>query len=164
MANKFVNFVGKLKPAIIMVIVQFIVAMVNIFYKLAVNDGMSVRILIAYRFIFATACVVPFALIFERTNRPKLTWTIVFQGTLCGLFGCSLSQNLMIKSITLTSATFATAMVNLIPALTFILTVLFRLESLEIRKMSGIAKVAGTLVSLSGGMVLIFYKGSEIKI
>ncbi|KAJ0097469.1 hypothetical protein Patl1_27733 [Pistacia atlantica] len=49
-----------------MVLVQFIIALVNIFYELAFNDGISVRILIACRFIFAIACVVPLALIIAR--------------------------------------------------------------------------------------------------
>ncbi|PPD85808.1 hypothetical protein GOBAR_DD17245 [Gossypium barbadense] len=35
------------------------------FYKLAVVEGMSMRALIAYRFIFATACITPLAFIFE---------------------------------------------------------------------------------------------------
>ena len=34
-------------------------------YKLARNDGMSMKILVAYRNIFATAIMVPLALIFE---------------------------------------------------------------------------------------------------
>ncbi|PPE02881.1 hypothetical protein GOBAR_DD00088 [Gossypium barbadense] len=39
---------------------------VIVFYKLAVVEGMSMRALIAYRFIFATACITPLVFIFEQ--------------------------------------------------------------------------------------------------
>jgi len=56
-----------LKPALLMVMVQIAFAFVNVLYKLAINDGMSVIILTAYRLIFAAACTIPLALIFERS-------------------------------------------------------------------------------------------------
>ncbi|KAK6121317.1 hypothetical protein DH2020_044943 [Rehmannia glutinosa] len=70
-----------------MVTVQLALTGVNVFYKLAGNNGISLRVLIAYRFLFAAATVVPLALIFERKNRPKLTWKIAFQAFLSALFG-----------------------------------------------------------------------------
>lgn len=55
-----------LKPALLMVFVQIAYAAVNIVYKLAINDGMSMTVATAYRLIFASACTVPLALIFDR--------------------------------------------------------------------------------------------------
>ncbi|KAI3882741.1 hypothetical protein MKW92_002990 [Papaver armeniacum] len=75
----------------------------TIAYKLAINDEMNLRILIAYRSIFATIFIVPIACF---VPRPKLTWTILFQSFLCALFGFSLSQNMYIESKDMTSATF----------------------------------------------------------
>jgi len=49
-----------------MVMVQIAFAGVNVLYKLAANDGMSLRIVVAYRFIFATAFIAPIAFIVER--------------------------------------------------------------------------------------------------
>ncbi|BFG38719.1 hypothetical protein CerSpe_249930 [Prunus speciosa] len=66
-------------------------------YKLVAQEGMNLTILVAYRLIFATAAMIPPALIFERG---------------------SLSQNLYIESLALTSATYAAAMLNLVPAIT----------------------------------------------
>lgn len=73
-----------------------------------------------------------------------------------------LAQNLYISSMKLTSATFASAMTNLIPAITFVLAVLFRYEKLAIRTVSGQAKVTGTVLGVGGAMLLTFYKGAEI--
>uniref|UniRef100_A0A2N9EFW5 WAT1-related protein n=1 Tax=Fagus sylvatica TaxID=28930 RepID=A0A2N9EFW5_FAGSY len=158
------NVLHGLKPTILMVFVQFAFAGANVLYKLAVNDGMSTKVLVAYRFLFATAFIVPLALIFERKSRPKLSWVVLFQAFLCGLFGGSLAQNLYIESIALTSATFTSAIANLIPAITFILAILFRLEKLNLGTIAGKAKMLGTLIGIGGAMLLTFYKGAEIDI
>ncbi|KAG5525935.1 hypothetical protein RHGRI_032288 [Rhododendron griersonianum] len=81
------NTIQGLKPAMMMVTVQAALAGVNIFYKLAGNNGMSLSVLIAYRFIFAAAFIVPLALVVERKTRPKLTWVVICQAFLCGLLG-----------------------------------------------------------------------------
>ncbi|TXG53864.1 hypothetical protein EZV62_019120 [Acer yangbiense] len=160
----FCNLIDGLKPALMMVVVQVVFAGVNVFYKLAANDGMSLQVIVAYRFIFATAFMIPLALVLERNSRPKLTWTILFQAFICGLFAGSLAQNFHLKSLTLTSATFVSATSNLVPAITFILSISFGLEKLRIRTMAGKAKVLGTLMGIGGAMLLTFYKGVEINI
>ncbi|PIA47737.1 hypothetical protein AQUCO_01400383v1 [Aquilegia coerulea] len=158
------NVFHGLKPAMMMVLVQVVFAGVNIFYKLAITDGMSLRVLVAYRYLFAAAFLAPLAFFLERKSRPKLTWMILFQAFLCGLFGGSLAQNLYVMSLNLTSATFATAMNNLIPAITFTMAVTFGLEKMAIRTLGGKAKVLGTLLGLGGAMLLTFYKGIEINL
>ncbi|XP_037496400.1 WAT1-related protein At1g25270-like isoform X3 [Jatropha curcas] len=76
-----------LKPVSIMVFIQFTIAGLNVFYKLAAKDGMNLRILVAYCWIFGAAFMIPLALIFERRNRPQLTWTVICQSFFCGLSG-----------------------------------------------------------------------------
>ncbi|GFP87096.1 wat1-related protein at1g25270 [Phtheirospermum japonicum] len=162
--GKVCDLIHGLKPAMMMVTAQIALAGVNIFYKLAGNNGSSLPVLIAYRFLFAAATVVPLALIFERKNRPKLTWKIAFQAFICALFGGSMAQNMYAESLVLTSATFAAAMTNLIPAVTFILAIIFRLERLGLNTKAGKAKVMGTVMCIGGAMLLTFYKGIEVKI
>ncbi|KAG8043987.1 hypothetical protein GUJ93_ZPchr0458g22620 [Zizania palustris] len=157
------NVVEGLKPAAAMVLVQIIFAGVNIFYKLAVVcDGMDMRVLVAYRYLFASAVLAPLAYFVERKSRSKLTWRVVMLSFVCGLSGGSLAQNLYISGMKLTSTTFATAMTNVIPAITFLLAVLFRYETFAIRAAAGQAKLAGTLLGVSGAMLLTFYKGADI--
>uniref|UniRef100_A0A0E0KX45 WAT1-related protein n=1 Tax=Oryza punctata TaxID=4537 RepID=A0A0E0KX45_ORYPU len=152
-----------LKPVAAMVVVQVVFAGVNIFYKLAVVcDGMDMRVLVAYRYLFASAVLAPLAYFVERKNRTKMTWRVVMLSFVCGLAGGSLAQNLYISGMKLTSATFATAMTNLIPAVTFLLAVLCRYERLAIRTAAGQAKLAGTLLGVGGAMLLTFYKGAEV--
>ncbi|CAI9774276.1 unnamed protein product [Fraxinus pennsylvanica] len=96
---------------------QTIFAGVNIVYKLAAKDGMKLSILVGYRFMFGTGFMVSVALLVERKKKPKLTWMVVFQTLLCILFGRSLGQNLYLKSMAMIFATFASALINLIPTL-----------------------------------------------
>lgn len=64
--GKICDKVHGLKPIIMMVFIQIGYAGMTLLYKLASNDGMSLRILIAYRFLFASATVLPLALYFDR--------------------------------------------------------------------------------------------------
>ncbi|XVE67322.1 hypothetical protein DITRI_Ditri08aG0151400 [Diplodiscus trichospermus] len=160
--GQMINILHGLKPAMLMVVVQVVFAGVNVLYKVAANDGMSLRIIVAYRFIFASAVMIPLALIVER-KRPKLTWTVLIQAFFCGLLGGSLSQNLYIESMMLTSVTFVSAMSNLIPATTFIIAITIGLEKLAFGTMAGRAKVMGTLIGIGGAMLLTFYKGVPVN-
>ncbi|XP_021618970.1 WAT1-related protein At1g25270 isoform X2 [Manihot esculenta] len=156
--------INRLKPVIVMIVIQFSYAGMNIFYKLAANDGMNLRVLVAYRWIFSTAFIAPLALIFDRRKRPKLTWMILVQSFFSGLFGGTLAQNLYLESLVLTSATFAAAITMLVPAITLILAASFGLEKLGLKTIVGKAKVLGLSIGICGAMLLTFYKGVEITI
>ncbi|XVF00534.1 hypothetical protein REPUB_Repub04eG0009100 [Reevesia pubescens] len=152
------------KPPLLMVLVQVIMAGSNLMYKLASNDGMNLRILIAYRFIFATAIMLPTALVFERKSLIKINGTVIFLAFFCGLFGGALGQNLYVQSLVFTSATFVAAMLNLVPGISYILSIFLRMEKLAIGTTAGKAKLLGTAIGIGGAMVFTFYKGVNIDI
>lgn len=64
--GKICNIFHGLKPVLIMVVVQILSTGMNVFYKLAINDGMNMKIMVAYRSLFATAFIVPLAFFTER--------------------------------------------------------------------------------------------------
>ncbi|KAE8666275.1 hypothetical protein F3Y22_tig00112503pilonHSYRG00229 [Hibiscus syriacus] len=138
--GQILKILHDLKPAMLMVVVQVVFAGLNVLYKLAANDGMNLRLIVAYRFLFATAFMVPL------------------------LSSGSLAQNMYIESLALTSATFVCAMVNLTPAVTFIIAITIGLEKLALRTMAGKAKVLGTAIGIGGAMILTFYKGFQFNI
>ncbi|XP_057419424.1 WAT1-related protein At1g68170-like [Lotus japonicus] len=162
--NGVCNLMQGLKPALLMVFTQIAYAAANIVYKLAINDGMSMRVATAYRLIFASAFTVPLALILDRKKRQKITWRVIFMAFLCGLFGGSLFLNLYAVGLALTSATFMLAVLNLVPGVTFIMATSFGLEKLNFGAAEGKAKVIGTVVGISGAMLITFLKGFEINI
>ncbi|KAF1882257.1 hypothetical protein Lal_00038903 [Lupinus albus] len=59
------HVVHGLKAVMLMVMVQIAFGGVNVLYKLAVNDGMDLRVVVAYRLVFATSFIAPLALILE---------------------------------------------------------------------------------------------------
>ncbi|KAK4564169.1 hypothetical protein RGQ29_006307 [Quercus rubra] len=158
------NVIQSSKPGILMVVGQMVYAGMNILYKLVSENGVNLRILIAYRMLFATAFMVPLALIFERKTRPKLTWVVMFQAFLCGLLGGTLAQNLYFESFAFTSATFAVAMSNLNPAITFVLATFVGLEKPAVGTLGGMMKIAGTVVGIGGAMLFTLYRGVKIDL
>ncbi|XP_020234532.1 WAT1-related protein At1g68170 [Cajanus cajan] len=157
-----IEAVGNVKPILLMIVVQTLYAVVNIMIKLVADDGMSLSILVTYRFIFASAFIVPLALIFERKSLQCLTGQVLLQGLLCGVFGGALLQNLYVKSLALTSAVYVTAMLNLIPAVTYVLSVFVGFEKSNLGTVGGMAKLVGTLTGIAGAMILTFYKGRRL--
>ncbi|MED6201903.1 hypothetical protein PIB30_099735 [Stylosanthes scabra] len=158
------NVLNGLRPVILMVLVQVAFSAVNVLYKLAINDGMSVKVLTAYRLAFGAVFTVSLALFSERNKRPKMTCRVLFMSFLCGLFGGCLFQNLFYGALALTSATFVSAIYNLIPGITFVLAITFGFEKLKLGEAAGKAKVFGTLIGIAGAMVLTFLKGMHINI
>ncbi|XP_004288678.1 PREDICTED: WAT1-related protein At1g68170-like [Fragaria vesca subsp. vesca] len=162
--KRLCTLLNESKPVLGMVLASIVGAVLNILYKLIAIDGMNIRIFIAYRLIIATAFLVPLAYVVERNKRPKLTWIILLQAFMCGLFGVILSLNLVMESIAMVSATFSAAMSNLVPAITFIMAVCLRMEKLAIKTVPGASKVVGSLVGIGGAMVFTLYKGVMIQI
>ncbi|XP_022150311.1 WAT1-related protein At1g25270-like [Momordica charantia] len=151
-------------PVLAMVLVQIAYSVMNLMYKLAVEDGMNMRVLVAYRAFFAAAFMAPLALLIERKRLPKLSRVILYQAFLCGLLGITLSQNLYIEGLALTSATFAVVMTNLNPAFTLVFAICFGMEKLKVETRAGKAKVVGTVVGMGGAMLSTLYTGIQIPI
>ena len=63
-------------------------------------------------------------------------------------FRGSLAQNLYIESLALTSATFASAIANLIPAVTFILAVPFGYDPLSLSQINSIKEIYFMMLKL----------------
>ena len=72
-------------------------------------------------------------------------------------------MNLCNASVTLTSATVASATGNSTPVITFCLALLLRMEAVKLRSRSGVAKLAGVALCLAGVFVLAFYVGPALS-
>ncbi|GAB2287258.1 hypothetical protein Dimus_021641 [Dionaea muscipula] len=155
---------GEFLPLVAMVVVQVGYAGMNIIAKLAMDDGMDPLILVAYRQLLATFALSPLAYFLERKTRPKITKQILFQIFLCSIFGASLNQIFYYIGLKNSTATISCALCNVLPAITFVLAVLFGLESVGIKSRPGQAKVLGTILCVGGAMLLSFYHGDTISI
>ncbi|KAF6172364.1 hypothetical protein GIB67_025224 [Kingdonia uniflora] len=151
-------------PCIAMTIVQVGYAGMNVLSKLAMDSGMHPFVTVAYRQVFATLFLIPFAYICERKTRPKITPHILFQIFVSSIVGATMNQCLYFLGLKYSTPTIACALNNLVPAMTFVLAIPFGMETVGIKRRSGQAKVLGTIVCVGGAMLMSFYKGSLIKI
>ncbi|CAO2818777.1 unnamed protein product [Amaranthus hypochondriacus] len=153
----------RLRPYIFMVLVQAASAFLYFITEAAFNHGMNPHVYVTYRHIVGGITVFPFAYFLERKARPKMTFTMFMEIFLYSLLGVGLTINMYFASLQYTSPAFLSATVNTIPTLTFILAVAVRLETLNLKKPRGIAKVTGTFVSLAGVMIVTLYRGPAIR-
>ncbi|KAK4271732.1 hypothetical protein QN277_020379 [Acacia crassicarpa] len=150
------------KPFAAMVVIDFAFAVVNILLKKVLQDGMNPSVLITYRLAVSCVFLAPIAFFWERNGRPKLTLKILCYLFLSALLGSSLTQYFYLLGIQDTSATFACAFINMVPVVTFIMALPFRLETVNIKCNGGRAKILGTLVCIGGALLLTMYKGEPL--
>uniref|UniRef100_A0A0D9V6V1 WAT1-related protein n=1 Tax=Leersia perrieri TaxID=77586 RepID=A0A0D9V6V1_9ORYZ len=153
------GFMEMAKPYFAMICLQFGYAGMNVITKVSLNHGMSHYVLVVYRHAFATISIAPFALLLERKVRPKMTWSVFLQIFVLALLGPVIDQNFYYAGLKFTGPTFACAMSNILPAMTFVMAVIFRMEKVDLKKVRCQAKVAGTLVTVAGAMMMTLYKG-----
>lgn len=147
-----------------MISLQFGYAGMNIITKVSLNRGMSHYVLVVYRHAFATAVIAPFAIFLERKARPKITFPIFMQIFILGLLGPVIDQNFYYAGLKYTSPTFSCAMSNMLPAMTFIMAVIFRMEKIDVKKVIYQAKIVGTIVTVGGAMLMTLYKGPIVEL
>ncbi|XVF64308.1 hypothetical protein PTKIN_Ptkin09bG0158500 [Pterospermum kingtungense] len=158
---KYAMVVENHKPYIAMLFIQFVYAGMALFSKAAIAKGMNPCVFVVYRQAFATVALAPFAFFLE-SKQSSLSYSVLIKIFLVSLCGLTLSLNLYYVAINYTTATFAAATTNTIPVLTFIIAVCLRMESISIRQLPGMAKVFGSVISLSGALVFAFVKGPPI--
>ncbi|GER47866.1 nodulin MtN21 /EamA-like transporter family protein [Striga asiatica] len=142
----------------------FLVTGMSMFSKITISNGMSPFVFVAYRQAFATVALAPFAFFLDRKQTGGMSYGLIWKVFLLSLFGITLSLNLYSYAINYVSATFASASINTIPALTFVIAVAFRIESFSVRDFPGMLKIVGSMISLSGSMVFAFVKGPKVNL
>ncbi|KAK4739423.1 hypothetical protein R3W88_003120 [Solanum pinnatisectum] len=153
---------NELMVFMIMVIVQVAYAGMVIISKLVMDGGMNAFVQSAYRPIFATISIAPFAFFLERKTRPKMTRSILFQIFLCSIFGITANQNIYFIGLKNSTPTIVSAIDNLIPAFTFIIAVPLGIEKLGLRSIAGQTKFWGTIICVGGAMLLSLYHGKVV--
>ncbi|KAF6159881.1 hypothetical protein GIB67_032965 [Kingdonia uniflora] len=154
--NDFGPFAG-------MITIEFTDVGLTTLSKAAMSRGMSPFVYVVYYNALGTFLLLP-SFIKNRKERPPLTFSILCRFFLLGLIGIGFAQTLAFVGISYSSPTLCAAMGNLMPAFTFILAVIFRMERLNLRHSSSRAKSLGTVVSISGAFIVTLYKGPPVII
>ncbi|XP_049390177.1 WAT1-related protein At2g39510-like [Solanum stenotomum] len=150
------------KPYLAVIFLQFGFGGSAIIAKTALNNGMSHYTFAVYRNLFAAVVFAPFAALLERKIRPKMTLSIFWKIMLLGLLEPVIDQNLYYAGMKYTTATFATAMCNVLPAITFLLAWILRLENVNVWKVGSQAKIIGTIITLGGATIMTLVGGPTI--
>ncbi|KAK8665942.1 hypothetical protein V6N13_006097 [Hibiscus sabdariffa] len=155
---------GKFKPYFAAIFLQVGLAGMDILSKAALNQGMSNYALVVYRHAIATVVMAPFAAIIEKKVRPKMTISMFVKIMLLSLLEPVIDQNLYYVGMKYTTATFAAAMYNILPAITFLMAWIFRFEKVNFRSIRSHAKVIGTLATVAGAMAMTLMKGPVLEL
>ncbi|XP_021888614.1 WAT1-related protein At2g37460 [Carica papaya] len=152
------------RPFIAVIFLQVGLAGMDILSKAALNQGMSNYVLVVYRHVIATVVIAPFAFFVDKKIRPKMTLSIFIKILALGLLEPVIDQNLYYLGMKCTTATFASAMYNILPATTFILAFFCKLEKVNLRCVRSIAKVIGTGATVAGAMIMTLVNGPVIEL
>ncbi|KAK9122409.1 hypothetical protein Syun_020026 [Stephania yunnanensis] len=147
------------QPVLAMVAIDIALAILNVLLKKVIDQGLEHLILITYRTAIATIFLAPITYFRERKSRHSLTTGILCSLFISALVGATTTQYFFLMGIQYTSASFACAFINMVPALTFLMALPFRLESLNINSKAGRAKVIGTAICVGGAMLMTLYRG-----
>ncbi|KAJ6773620.1 WAT1-RELATED PROTEIN [Salix purpurea] len=142
-----------------MLALQFGYAGFHVVSRAALNMGVSKLVFPVYRNIIALLLLLPFAYFLEKKERPALTLNFALQFFLLALVGITANQGFYLLGLENTSPTFASAIQNSVPAITFLMAALLRIEKVRINRKDGIAKVLGTICCVAGASVITLYTG-----
>ncbi|KAJ9709054.1 hypothetical protein PVL29_000837 [Vitis rotundifolia] len=81
----------------------------------------------------------------------------------CACCRITIAQIFAVTGLSYSSPILACGMGNLIPAFSFVLAIILRTTKLDWRVTSGQAKIIGTFISISGGTLMILYKGPLVR-
>ncbi|PKI56233.1 hypothetical protein CRG98_023428 [Punica granatum] len=131
--------------------------------KVALTGGTNKFVLVFYSYCLSSLLFLPSLLLLRRPSCAPLTSPVLLKFFLLS-FIMLLSQMFGLVGIDYSSPTLGTSLMNLIPAFTFILALIFRMEKLDWMSSSSLAKVVGTVVSIGGAFIVTFYNGPPLSI
>ncbi|MQM01075.1 hypothetical protein Taro_033822 [Colocasia esculenta] len=167
------------KPALAMVGLQIIYAALALMGKAALSEGLNPVVLVVYRQGVATLALAPMAYYTRRRSGSQVvlgikSFCLLF---VAALLGITMSQTLYFLGLEYGSASLVSAMINLIPAVTFLMAaplgcvllnkqINFSFMSSRMEKLSlssrGIAKIGGTVLCVGGAITISLLKGPKL--
>ncbi|KAG9143333.1 hypothetical protein Leryth_018603 [Lithospermum erythrorhizon] len=171
------------KPTIVMIFLQFIYATVTLTTRNALLEGVSPRVFVVYRQAMATLIISPvaFASRMRAGGNSQMEWRtfgLIFLASLIGqgVLGTgnqtrnrlmkrrlevTMYQNIYFEGLYMASSSIASAMANVVPAVTFVIAYFVGFEKLKLNLRS-VAKIIGTLICVSGAIGMSLYKGPKL--
>ncbi|XP_031116834.1 WAT1-related protein At5g64700-like [Ipomoea triloba] len=99
-----------------------------------------------------------------RKTAPHLTFKSFGMLFAVSFVGMTMNSSLYSVGLKLTSETLGAAAANSLPVFTFILALIFRMEKVDLKKMSGIVKILGVCLCAGGAATIGLYTGPTFKL
>ncbi|KAJ4835638.1 hypothetical protein Tsubulata_015311 [Turnera subulata] len=147
-----------------MLAVQLIGTGMQLLSKVILTNGTFVFALMTYRHVVAALCMAPFAFFFERGATTKLSWLVFFWLFVSSSTGILLAMGLFYYGIKDTTATYSANFLNLIPIVTFFLSIVLRIEKLGLSTRMGKIKTLGAILSVAAALTMSLYKGKSFHL
>ncbi|KAJ7979546.1 WAT1-related protein [Quillaja saponaria] len=150
--------------AMAMIGLQIHYAALSLFTRAALLKGMSPRVFLVYRQAIATLALLPVVCFSKRRSSLRISlglksFSLMF---VTSLIGITTNQSAYFEGLYLASATIAGALLNLIPAVTFVIATLIGFEKVDLRSWGSIAKIIGTLFCVGGAITMTLLKGQNL--
>ncbi|CAN1266917.1 WAT1-related protein At3g18200 [Linum perenne] len=152
----------RVKLVLGLLVLQLCFSGFHIVSRVALNIGVSQVVYPVYRNTIALFLLAPFAYFLEKKERPPLTLSLLVQFFLLALVGITANQGFYLLGLYYASPTFASAMQNSVPAITFLMASVLGVEQVNLRRRDGLAKVLGTIACIGGATIITLYKGPPL--